>query len=172
MREIRFVSGARSAVATLVPMLVLALGPAGASIAQESYADGTVGVEGPNTVEFFLGGVRGDHRGRDETAFAAGVSYRYSLSEATSVGLLAEYSGDPFDAWIVGVPLVFSLGGGWQFTAMPGAELEGGTSEFLFRAGIGYEVEMEGYFLTPEVNADFVDGDVSLVVGLGIGFRF
>lgn len=128
--------------------------------------------EGRNIVEFFLGGTWADHRGSREGAGSVGASYRYEFTEIVSAGILAEYTFDPFDSWIVGIPVVFNLGQGWQLTAMPGVEFEGDDKEALFRLGIGYEIEMEGYTLKPEINADFVDGETAVVAGLSIGFRF
>ncbi len=129
--------------------------------------------QGPNIVEFFLGSTRADHRGANENALAVGAQYRYAFSEGFSFGVLGEYSRDPFDAWILGAPAVFSPGNSaWQFTAMPGIEFEGRDQKFLFRAGVGYEFEMPGYLLKPEINVDWVDGNTAIVGGLSIGFRF
>lgn len=128
---------------------------------------------GPNIVELFVGTTYAEHHGHSEHAFSVGASYRYAFSDVISAGILAEYATKSLDAWVVGLPIVFSIGEGWQITTMPGAELEGGQEEFLFRLGLGYEFEMEGgYALKPEVNADWVDGDVSAVLGMSVGFRF
>ncbi len=128
--------------------------------------------EGPHIFEFFLGATHADHRGQDETAFSLGGQYRHDLGNGVSMGLLAEYAFDPFDSWVVGVPVVFSLGdSGWQFTAMPGAEIEGGSSEFLIRVGIGYEIDGEAYSIKPEINFDWVADELAIVAGVSIGFR-
>jgi hypothetical protein len=131
------------------------------------------GVDSPHVLEFFVGNTSADHHGERENAVSTGAQYRYQFSEVVGVGLLAEYARDPLDSWVVGVPLVIGLGGsGWQLTAMPGAEIEDGDSEPLFRAGIGYEFEMRGgYTLKPEINVDWVDGDTAIVAGISIGFR-
>ena len=128
---------------------------------------------GPNIVEFFLGATNADHRGHNETVFSLGAQYRYAINPTVSVGVLAEYANDPLDLWVVGIPFVFNLGDtNWQLTAMPGAEIEDSHEEFLFRAGIGYEFEMTGYSLKPEINVDWVDGEAAFVGGVSIGFRF
>lgn len=155
--------------------LVFAAGLAGMPVAL--HADETLHTmeehHGPNIVEFFLGTTYADHHGHREHAFSVGASYRYAFSEVVSAGVLAEYATKSLDAWVVGVPVVFAFGDGWQITTMPGIEIEGNNQEFLFRLGLGYEFEMEGgYSLKPEVNADWVDGDVSAVLGVSVGFRF
>ena len=46
-------------------------------------------------------------------------------------------------------------------------------TNFLFRAGTGYEFElMPRWSLAPEINADFVDGDTKLVYGLTLSWEF
>ncbi|MCA0871234.1 hypothetical protein LCL97_10370 [Seohaeicola saemankumensis] len=133
----------------------------------------SVAESGPNILELFIGSTYADHHGHREHAFSLGASYRYSFSDVVSAGILAEYATKSLDAWVIGVPIVFNVGDGWQITTMPGVEIEGGQEEFLFRLGLGYEFEMEGgYSLKPEINADFVDGEVSGVLGISIGFRF
>ena len=128
--------------------------------------------EGPHIVELFLGNTRGETHTGHENAFSAGVTYHYLVNPTASVGLLAEYASDPLDSWVVGAPIVFRVGEGWQLTTMPGVEREHGESEFLFRFGVGYEIGMVGYSLKPEVNADFANGEVAIISGLSIGFRF
>lgn len=53
---------------------------------------------------------------------------------------------------------------------MPGIEIEDNETSFLFRAGVAYEFELEQFTITPEFNADFVNGDVDLVFGASFGF--
>ena len=129
---------------------------------------------GPHIFEMFFGGTYADHHGHDENALSIGAQYRYAINHSVSVGILAEYTDSPFDAWILGIPFVFNLGEtAWQFTAMPGAELESGEEEFLFRTGLGYEFELEGgYSLKPEVNLDWLDGETAIVAGVSVGWRF
>jgi hypothetical protein len=147
---------------------------AGPSSANETRHEAETLHHGPHIVELFLGTTYADHHGHREHAFSVGAQYRYALNHAVSVGVLAEYATKSLDAWVVGIPVVFNLGETrWQLTAMPGAELEGSSKEFLFRAGIGYEFEMQGgYSLKPEINVDWVDGETSIVTGVSIGWRF
>jgi hypothetical protein len=55
---------------------------------------------------------------------------------------------------------------------MPGVEIHHDESAFLFRAGVGYEFELKQFTLMPEVNADFVDGETNLFLGVSIGVKF
>lgn len=151
--------------ATIAPVQVLA-------------NDGThafeMGHDGPHIFEVFLGQTYADHHGQDEQAFSIGAQYRYAISHVMSVGVLAEYTDSPFDAWILGLPYVLNLSESpWQLTLMPGVELEGGEKEFLFRTGVGYEFERQGgYSIKPEINFDWVDGEIAVVAGASIGWRF
>ncbi|MGI9512066.1 MAG: hypothetical protein ACR2OL_04115 [Anderseniella sp.] len=55
---------------------------------------------------------------------------------------------------------------------MPGIEVHKDETEFLFRAGIGYEFEIDRFTILPELNADFGEGEVNLVFGASLGFKF
>ncbi|MFT7593529.1 MAG: hypothetical protein ACI8R4_000842 [Paracoccaceae bacterium] len=158
----------------IVPVLALVANGIGlAPLLAEESGEYEIGeAEGPHIVELFMGNTRGETHTGYENAFSAGVSYNYLLNPTVSVGVMAEYASDPLDSWVVGAPIVFRVGEGWQLTTMPGIEREHGESEFLFRLGVGYEIEMSGYSLKPEVNADFVNGEVAFVTGVSIGFRF
>ena len=128
---------------------------------------------GPNILEFSYGVTFKDHHDERETAPSVSVAYRYAFSDRISAGLLGEYVTDPFDATIIGVPIVFHVGEGWQLTAMPGAEFEDSNEEFLLRAGVGYEFETRGGVgLKPEINVDMVDGEFWVEPALSIAFRF
>ena len=153
----------------VVAALVLCPLPA---LAQEVGQQESEEAEGQSVVELFIGNTRAETHFGDENALSVGLSYHRLLNPTVSVGVLGEYASDPLDSWVLGVPVIFRVGKGWQFTAMPGVEREHGKSEFLFRTGIGYEFELKGYSLKPEVSADFVDGDVAIVTGLSVGFRF
>lgn len=117
-------------------------------------------------------GIANTHTEHGEDAFTLAASYNYHFSDMASIGILGEYAFDPLDIWVVGLPLKFYPGQGWVLTAMPGAELHGGHHEPLFRLGVGYEFEMDGYSITPEFNADWVDDEVEYVIGVNIGFGF
>jgi hypothetical protein len=158
----------------IAPFLILAASgmvsmPA---LAEENDGYESVEAEGPHIIELFLGNTRSETHNGHENAFSVGVSYHYLFNPAVSVGVLAEYASDPLDSWVLGAPIVFRVGEGWHLTAMPGVEREHGESEFLFRLGVGYEFEFTEYSLMPEVNVDFVDGEVAVVIGASIGFRF
>jgi hypothetical protein len=54
----------------------------------------------------------------------------------------------------------------------PGFERSDGDNELLIRVGGTYEIEFDGWSLTPELNLDFVDGDVLTVLGVTFGWKF
>jgi hypothetical protein len=89
------------------------------------------------------------------------------------IGGLAEYAGGDFDSWVLGVPFFIHPYAGWIAWLAPGAELEDGDTNFLFRAGLGYEFEIyPRWSLAPEINFDFTDGDTKLVYGLTLSWQF
>lgn len=44
--------------------------------------------------------------------------------------------------------------------------------KFLVRVGGSYDIDFTGWSLSPELNLDFVDGDVVVVVGVSFGWDF
>jgi hypothetical protein len=122
-----------------------------------------------NKIEF---GIANTHTKHGDNAITLAVSYGYRFSELASIGILGEYAFGDLDFGIVGIPLKLYPGDGWVLVAMPGVEIHDGHQEVLFRLGVGYEFEMEGFSITPEVAVDYVDDEVDLVVGLTFGFGF
>lgn len=122
-----------------------------------------------NKFEMSLSNTHTEH-GENAATFA--LAYHRRVSPLVSVGILGEHSFGHLDTNIVGIPVKLYPNKGWVLTAMPGAEFHGGHHNPLFRVGVGYEFEMGGYSITPEVNADFVDGETNIVAGISIGFGF
>jgi len=54
----------------------------------------------------------------------------------------------------------------------PGVDRSDGDNEFMIRLGAAYEIEFDGWSLTPDLNLDFVDGDVLVVLGASFGWKF
>ena len=163
-------TGKKAFIASVVATVVCST----SASADENGHHGEHGHHGPNIFEVFVGGTFEDHHGKSEEAVSAGVQYRYAFNNTVSVGVLAEYSASPLNHWIVGIPAVFTLGGSsWQLTAMPGLEFTNSKEKFLFRTGLGYEFELpSGTSVKPEVNLDWVNGDVAVVAGVSFGWRF
>ena len=164
------ITNTMSAAVFLAPVTMAAAEEAHHAAEHHSAAQGH---HGPNIIEFFAGTTIAEHNGNTESSPSIGASYRYAFSPKVSAGLLAEYAGGSLDYWVVGAPIVFHVGqGGWQLTAMPGAEISSGHTEFLFRTAVGYDFEMDGYSIKPEIGADFVDGHATIILGVNLGFRF
>ena len=54
----------------------------------------------------------------------------------------------------------------------PGVELHSGDSEFLVRAGVGYEFEVNEWTVSPEFGVDRVNSEYINVFGISIGRGF
>lgn len=107
-----------------------------------------------------------------DSGFTLAASYDYRFSSPASIGLLGERAFGDVDTWVVGAPVKLYPGGHWVVITMPAVEIHDSETEPMFRLGAGYEFEMEGYAIAPEVNANFVDGEVNLVAGIVFGFGF
>ncbi len=119
-------------------------------------------------LSIFLGNTH--EKGEDE--FTIGVDYERRLNALWGIGGLIDYAGGRFDTTVIAVPLFFHPDRHWRLLLAPGIELHGGDSEFLVRAGIGYEFEVNEWTLSPEFSVDRVDGEYVKVIGVSIGRGF
>lgn len=122
-----------------------------------------------NTIELFLGASSGD----GDSGFTMGPTYERRLSELIGIGFFNEYAMGDMDKWSIGLPVFFHPNEGWRFVVAPGMQHKGGDTDFLLRAGVGYELELaESWIVVPQLNLDFADGDTIYVFGASIGYRF
>jgi len=122
-----------------------------------------------NSLELFLGGTYADDEG---TNFSIGLGYERRLGEKFGVGGLIEYTMGKGREWVIAAPVLFHPTESWKVYLAPGLEYEDGENEFMVRLGSSYEFEMGGWSLAPELNFDFVDGDVKTVFGVSFGKGF
>ncbi len=155
----------------LISATVAALFSTGPVVASEEAEGGAHETEEHHRHKIELG-IANTHTQHGDNAFTLAASYNYRFSEIASVGILGEHAFDPLNIWVVGIPLKLYPGHGWVLTAMPGAEIHNGHEEPLFRVGVGYEFEMDGFSITPEFNVDWVDNEVEYVIGVSFGFGF
>ena len=123
----------------------------------------------PHHVAVFIGGSDTEV---DGSGFTIGLDYEYRLSKLFGVGAMVEYADIDHSAWIIGVPFVLHPWKGLRLQAMPGVEFIDDHSNFLFRAGIGYDIPVGDWSLTPSFNVDFVSGHENLIFGVAIGRSF
>ena len=119
-----------------------------------------------NAVEIFLGGTF--HDGDSDASY--GFSYERRLNESIGIGGLVEYTNGR--EWVFAVPFTIHITEPWKVILAAGIEHEEGENIFLSRIGTAYEFKFDGWSLAPEVNADFVDGEIKTVLGVSIGFEF
>ncbi|MDK3071898.1 hypothetical protein QO034_02135 [Sedimentitalea sp. JM2-8] len=98
--------------------------------------------------------------------------FRYWVNENLGVGAHAEPVEDVPDGWVVGVPVTVLVGKGWEFLAMPGAEVVDGDTAALIRLGAGYAFEFDAFDVRPGIEADFVEGDLNYAIGANLVFSF
>jgi hypothetical protein len=122
-----------------------------------------------NSLELFLGGTYAEDEG---TNFSIGLGYERRFGEKFGVGGLVEYTNGSGREWVFAVPFYFHTTESWKVYLAPGLENEDGENEFLVRLGSSYEFDMGGWSMAPELNFDFVDGDVKPVFGVSFGKGF
>lgn len=146
----------------MVALLALLMSP-GLIFAQDSEGS----EESKNAIELFLGLTFVEH---EDTEASIGLGYVRRVAERGSISGLVEYTKGR--EWVFALPVIFDATEQWKLYLGPGLEHEDGENEFLVRFGTAYEWEMDGWTLSPELNFDFVDGDVKYVVGLTFGWPY
>ena len=136
-------------------------------------------------------------RASGESDFTLGADFEYRLPHfegLLGVGALVDATFGDGGHVIVAAPLFVHPHGGVKLVAAPGIERvdgggkghggdhagkalaggggKGSHTEFLFRLGVGYDLHLGGWSLTPAYNVDFVDGHRASVIGVNVGFGF
>lgn len=124
----------------------------------------------PNMLAAFVGITSEDRR---DKGTALGIEYERRLSQSFGIGALAERTFGDLDFWVFAIPLAFHTGP-WKFYVAPGFESVDATdeNEGLIRVGGEYGFEVGRWEIAPQLDIDFVDGDVVLVAGVTFGWGF
>lgn len=124
-----------------------------------------------NVVAVFAGVTSEKRRERSGTF---GIEYERRLSPSIGLGVLLEHAKGDLDFTIAAIPFAYHHGH-WKFYTAPGVEFsdEEYDTEFLLRVGVEYAFEIGGNFeISPQIDLDFVDGEMVTVVGLTFGYGF
>ena len=154
--------------ALITTLLLLCLGslPILAEESQKDRHENTL--ERRQHVALFLGGTHAD----DEDAFTVGLDYEYLFHEMFGVGGLIDDAGGDLGTTLIAPALFVHPFGGFAIVLAPGIEFND-DDNFAFRLGFSYEFEFnERFTVAPEINFDFVDGEVDEVYGLAFGIKF
>jgi len=119
-----------------------------------------------NSFELFIGATL--HDGESDASY--GASYERRVGKAFGIGGLVEYTNGR--EWVFAVPFTWHITEPWKVLVAPGFEHEEGESFYLTRVGTAYEFKFTGWSLAPEVNLDFVDGEVKTILGVSVGWEF
>ena len=165
--KIRTKTIAFSAVAliTWLPMVQVAIGETGE---HEAPSDHELAHHyKPNSLAVFVGVT---HEG-SESGLALGIEYEMRLSKSFGIGVLAEHTSGNLDFWVYAIPLAYHTRS-WKFYIAPGVADGGHGSESLVRIGGAYAFEVGDWEISPQLNADFVEGNEALGLGITIGKGF
>ncbi len=156
-----------SILAAAMLLLALATSPL---IAEDTETTGGEGGFARHDLGLLAGATTGD----GETGFTLGADYEYRPLNYLGLGIAAEYVSS-LDAreWAVVLPVVSHPNrepqGGWKLIIGPGLEIRESGNDFLVRLGITYGYPMNGWTLSPVLNADLVHGEWSFVYGIRLG---
>ena len=114
----------------------------------------------------------------DSTDFTLGIDYEYRFSEMFGVGLFGEIVFAEHEETLIGVPFFIHMKNSPLKIVLAPGIIKGEDhhhhkyEKFLFRGGLGYDIHLGSCSITPTVNADLVDGHVSLAYGIAFGVGF
>lgn len=117
-----------------------------------------------NTLGIFVGITEEERR---ENGLALGVEGSHYFRPSFGVAGVVEYTFGDIDAWVIVAAPVYRTGR-WKFWLGPGIEESDASDdvEFLVRAGTDYSFEVGSFEIAPQLNFDFVDGDIVAVLGV------
>ena len=124
--------------------------------------------ERPHHISFLFGGTVDD----EEEAATIGVDYEYRVSEFLGLGGVAEYAFDDIDATTLLAVADLHLTNQFIVQTGPGIEFIDDEEEFVFRLGVLYEWELEGYTFSPQLHYDATSGEDAVVFAVAVGYGF
>lgn len=163
-------------------VIVLIIGTKHSSYAQEHTNQTHHDTKGHhyNHIAFFAGATtqynKGDHY------LSLGLDYMrfFKKNERWGISFFVEgVDGDHFQ-WVFGTPVVFKLLPYLWLRTGPGIELVKEKqndkvvidAEFILRFGIGYDIHLSKFTISPSVDIDYIRYHPSLVWGINFGYGF
>jgi len=123
---------------------------------------------------------------KEGTHFSIGMDYlrKFPAKGNLAISLFAEAIFEEHIEWLFGIPVIYWVSDNLWIRTGPGIEIlqeekhdhaETKTetkTEFLWRAGVGYDIEFGKYNLAPSIDIDFERSTTALVWGLNFGYGF
>lgn len=120
----------------------------------------------------------GTHEYEDSvTAATLGIDYEYRFSRLLGAGFVAEYALEDIEATTILAVADLHVWRAFVIQVGPGVAIvteqdEPTRTEFAFRTGVIYEIELGRLTITPQLHYDYTTGKDGIVFGSGIGWRF
>jgi hypothetical protein len=149
--------------------------PTGSEAEQSESRDAEVWEENCHHLAFLALGTY-EYEG-NVTAATLGVDYEYRFSRLLGAGFVAEYAFKDIAATTILAVADLHIWRAFVIQAGPGVAIvseheEPTRTEFAFRAGVIYEIEIGRLTITPQIHYDYTTGKDGIVFGSGIGWRF
>ncbi len=111
------------------------------------------------------------------TVATLGVDYEWRFSPLLGVGFVAEHALEDINETTVLAVADVHVWRSFVIQIGPGAAIvtepeEPVRTEFAFRVGLIYEIELGRLAITPQLHYDYTTGKDAVVFGSGIGWRF
>lgn len=157
----------------MICLLLLVSSPLSAEVeggGAENQASGSEEREPPHRMAIFLGISHEDGENSD----TGGFDYEYRLASVPFLGVggLIDHAFGDVDATLYLAAVSFHPVRGLVLATGAGFEREDGETKFAVRLTVGYEFSFGKFWIEPEFNADFIEGDEIQVAGANFGWTF
>ncbi|TAL70547.1 MAG: OmpA family protein [Bacteroidetes bacterium] len=110
-----------------------------------------------------------------ETYATAGLEFEHRFKEINyllGLGIFAEAVFTEEKEYVAGIPIFIHPVHGLKFLLAPGVSVVKDNIEMLVRAGVGYDIYIGNFAITPGFNVDYVKEHFTLVYGISFGIGF
>lgn len=126
------------------------------------------GGERKNSLSVFIGGTTNS----EASAFTIGLDYQYRIMKLIGVGAVIDYAAGDIGSTLV-APAAYLHLRRFEIVLAPGGEFSDGETSFVFRAGLGYEIEISRFKIVPSAIMDTErNRELSFVYGVAFGYSF
>ena len=109
----------------------------------------------------------------EESAPSVGIDYEYRASELLGIGAVAETAFGEIDVTTVLAVADLHITNHFIVQTGPGVDfVRGEREEIVYRIGVLYEWEQDGYTISPQLHYDWTSGEDAIILGVAFGVGF
>ena len=152
----------------LLSSLLLAMGLQGSSCAVLEGEEVMLWDEQPHHLSVLMASTFED----GEEAPTLGVDYEYRVNDFLGVGGVAEYAFGDIEATTLLLVADLHLTNQFIVQTGPGVEFIDDEELAVYRVGVLYEFERDGFTVSPQLHYDITSDENAVILGIALGFAF